>query len=53
MCKKTLDNEDRETLTEKSQHYSLDSPTEFGKVFKLIEEKVIFFFIKNINIFRI
>ena len=41
MCKKTLDNEDIETSTDKNQLYSLDNETEFGKVFKLIEDKVI------------
>jgi len=47
MCKKTLDNEDSETSND-NQHFSLNANTDFGRIFKLIEDKVnIFKFYKN------
>ncbi|KAG4088786.1 hypothetical protein H8356DRAFT_957775 [Neocallimastix lanati (nom. inval.)] len=39
MCKKTLDNEDSETSND-NQHFSLNANTDFGRIFKLIEDKI-------------
>ncbi|ORX42147.1 hypothetical protein BCR36DRAFT_407162 [Piromyces finnis] len=40
MCKKTTDNEHVESLNDTNQHFSLDTKTDFSKIFKLIEEKI-------------